>query len=144
MPQRRNLPDGLKLQCEDNVPSNYSFGGKVQCNENNCNECKHIPDPSRHFVEMINPIIDQCKGDINKIAKMSISMVDIKDCSRFKVNFQQDELHIKPHIFKHFEKCHICFLYWNQTSSLDIIKTCIDQKHIEKHKNLGKSRRGKK
>ena len=135
-PKRRNLPIGLELQSEDSIPRSSSFG-RVKCNEKGCNECEHIQDPLRHFLEKINPILDKCDRDINKISKISVTQCSENDYRRFNVEYPEEELKINSSAIKHFKECHLCYLYWNH-SILDICSISSTQKKCEQR------RKGKK
>ena len=135
--KRRNLPNGLELQSEDSLPRNYSFG-KVKCNEAGCNECEHIQDPIRHFLEKINPIFDKCDRDINKISKISIMKSSENDYRQFMVEYPEQEFKINSSVFKHFKECHLCYLFWNHDSFLDICTIGIIQKKCDQRKKAKK------
>ena len=63
--QRPNLPKGLTPQTESTTSG--SFTGKVTCDEEDCEECKHILNPVRHFLFLtLNPIIEKCKGNCSE------------------------------------------------------------------------------
>ena len=137
LPKRRNLPSGLELQSEDSLPRNCSFG-RVKCNETSCNECEHIQDPIRHFLEKVNPIFEKCDRDVNKLSKIFIIKSSEDNCRQFNVEYPEEELRINPSAFKHFKECHLCYLYWNLHSVLDICTISITQKKCDQRKKAKK------
>ena len=137
-----HLPEGFALQDAASPMANHGVG-KVFCNRRDiCNECEHIQNPKRHFIENVYPIIQHLKGDLNDINKTTITMPDENDCKTFSVEFNQEPFEPKS-VIKHFETCHLCYRYWNQPCRMDRISDIIERDKLCKNKK-GLGKRGKK
>lgn len=133
-----HLPEGFDLQDTASSMANHGVG-KVFCDRRDiCNECEHIQNPKRHFIENVNPIIEHFKGDLNKIDEITITMPDENDAKTFSVEFEGPR-----NIIKHFETCHLCYRNWNQPFRMNRICDLIEQDKFSKNKK-GPGKRGKK
>ena len=131
--ERSFLPAGLEPKTKGNNSSNNG-SGQIKCNEAACQECVHIQDHQRHFIENINPIIDVLKGDITKLLKISISMSGDVHHKRFIVQYPE-ELNLNPVNLRHFKECHSCYLHWTDKPLFEhLVSFIIQQKMYDKRK----------
>ena len=133
-----HLPEGFALQDAASPMANHGMG-KVFCDRRDiCNECEHIQNPTRHFIENVFPIIQHFKGDLNEINKTTITMPDENDCKTFSVELNEDPFEPKI-VVKHFETCHLCYRFWNQPFRMDRISDFIEYgKFCRNKKGSGK------
>ena len=99
--QIRRLPQGLDAQKNTNPKTPRRSKIEYICNVSSCDECKHISDPVRHFLEKISPVIEKCNRDIDKVCSISISESEQN---------VPEELGLNLDMFRHFKGCHLCSL----------------------------------
>ena len=119
--------------------------GKVLCDRTDCNECEYIQNPLRHFHENLSSLMDVFKHDANKINEIKIAMNDENDCRRFSVDLPENYPipdSVPPGIL-HFEGCHLCYCFWNDSSRPNIVLHSCVQDKITKGKTRT-PKRGKK
>lgn len=125
--QIRRLPQGLDAQ--KNTNPNTSRRSKIEyiCNEPTCDECKHISNPIRHFLEKISPVIEKCNRDIDKVCSITISESNAH---------VPEELGLNLDLFTHFKGCHLCLLFWRDRPFFEnLVTISIGQRNLDKSYN---------
>ena len=132
------LPAGFTLQDSASPLANHGVG-KIFCDRKDiCNECEHIQNHRRHFIENVTPIIEYFKSDLNKINEVKIAMHEADNVKNFSVEFNGPKS-----VIKHFETCHLCYRLWNHPFRMEWIICYIEQERYSRNKK-GLGRRGKR
>ena len=125
--QIRRLPQGLGAQKNTNPKTSRRSKIEYICNEPNCDECKHISNPVRHFLEKISPVIEKCNRDIDKVCSITVSESDAH---------VPEELGLNLDMFSHFKGCHLCLLFWRDRPFFEnLVTISIGQRNLDKSYN---------